>query len=176
MEVKEKKIINKDKKYGEDLTHIVAHIIPEYIGLDMSLKIKNILKWDLNDCKKYVPLLYLGYKSLGRGESQNWHKFTDNELKKLFGDRFENIDTLFGQRYKVWLTKNYEMSYSYTPNEGEYSMYVDAVNKKAYMSSYNLEKPYDLDLWKNNVRSVFGSIREDNGFVSYEKFEKHYWD
>ena len=159
--------------------HIVAHIIPEYIGYKTAKKIKDCLSdYKYNEFWKYIPVLYLGYKTLQRGKTQAWEKLTDKQLENLFGDSFENIDTLFGQRYKDWLSKNFEYKYSYTRNEGEYSLYVDAVNKTVYMSSYNLERPYEMTRpFKENILGIFNHIREDNGFEVYnENNKKHYWD
>ena len=66
-----------------------------------------------------------------------------------------------------------------TRHEGEFSMYVDGVEKKAYKSSYQLDKPYNLnqesytyaekdDKWFSLI-DAFGHIREDNGFKKYEE-------
>lgn len=176
------KVLNYDNRSNHDFSYkvnIVAHIIPEYIGYKTSKKIKDMLsELKHGEYWKNISVLYLGYKELERGKSQSWKRLTDKELKGLFGESFENIDTLFGQRYKEWLSKNFEFKYSYTRNEGEYSMYVDAVNKKVYMSSYNLEKPYELERpFAGTVVEVFNKIRKDNGFEIYdENNKKHYWD
>jgi hypothetical protein len=66
-------------------------------------------------------------------------------------------------------------------NEGEYSMYIDAVEEKAYKSSYQLDKPYNMHheyLKKEeyyNVKDAFANIRKDSGFKTYDEIEKHYW-
>ena len=65
--------------------------------------------------------------------------------------------------------------------EGEYSMYIDGVEEKAYKSSYNLEKPYNMHVEypkkekTYGVKDAFSEIRKDNGLKSYEEVAEHYY-
>jgi hypothetical protein len=65
--------------------------------------------------------------------------------------------------------------------EGEFSMYIDGVVKKAYKSSYQLDKPYNLD-YRNDenkksfrVKEAFARIRKDNGLMMYDELGDHYY-
>ena len=56
-------------------------------------------------------------------------------------------------------------------------MYIDGVEMKAYKSSYQLDKPYNLLYTNYNERGItwfdvedaFARIREDNGFKTYKE-------
>ena len=161
--------------------YITAHLIPEYIGIEMAKSISEHLK----TLDIYVPQLYLGYKENGRGASQKHVEFTKDELDNLFkGNYCVSIDTTFTNRYLWWLRDNFSTKNTITTIEGEFSMYIDGVNQNAYKSSYQLDKPYNMHIdYKNakttpfyNVREAFAKIRHDNGLKSYDEVKTHYWD
>ena len=95
-----------------------------------------------------------------------------------------SIDTTFANRYKDWINNKFDTEFTVTWDEGEYSMYIDAVKNVAYKSSYNLEKPYPLTIPKNmsflerqkefgrthfDIFSAFREIRKDGGFKVFEE-------
>ena len=153
-------------------SNIVVHLIPELLGVEKTTEILH----KLNECGIY-KVLFLGYKTNGRGATQEYHIFNGDELKILFeeGDYiYVSIDTTFAKRYKNWIEDNYDTIKTITYNEGEYSMYIDGVTGNAYKSSYELDKPYNL-VWEPNVvdyysiDEAFGLIREDCGFKRYKE-------
>lgn len=156
-------ILIKDLFKGQNYKPIVIHLIPEYLGVEMTNKI--ITELDKNEFYKY---LFLGYKENERGKTQKHYVFNDNDLSSIFENRYSvSVDTTFANKYKAWLTKNYAVKHTITYNEGEYSMYIDAVTGNAYKSSYQLDKPYNLNYGKReyyNIIKAFKNIRADNGF------------
>lgn len=158
---------------GKDYKHVMIHMIPEMLGVK---KTRNLVS-KLQDIK-YYSVLFLGYKTNGRGISQEYHNFTDDDLKTLFNEMYcISIDTTFAKKYYHWLKDNFETDYTLTLNEGEYSMYIDGVEEVAYKSSYQLDKPYSLkagnyeDHRKNWFSPIeaFSNIRKDNGFKVYDE-------
>lgn len=165
----------------DDKKYIVAHIIPEYLGVEKTIEIENYFRTQ----KEYVPKLYLGYKTNGRGASQEYTEFKDKDLEKIFENSYSiSIDTTFANRYFWWIKDNFSFKHTITMNEGEFSMYIDGVTENAYKSSYQLDKPYNMHQdWKTreekpyyNVKEAFALIRKDGGFTIYDEVEKHYWD
>lgn len=155
--------------------YVSMHIIPEYLGFSKTKAIINKLEFE--------NILLLGYKTNGRGASQEYHTFTDDELESIFDSEKPHIscDTTFANRYKEWLTNNYECARTITWNEGEYSMYIDAITGIAYKSSYQLDKGYTVvpdycDPKSNwlSLKDAFSSIRKDGGFPVWNA--SHYWD
>jgi len=149
-----------NKIYGKQLT---VHLIPELLGVDRTREIIEKLK----KCNLY-SILFLGYKTNGRGINHTCPKFTDEELTKLFnGLCCLSIDTTFAKTYEKWLKGHFDTKYTMTALEGEYSMYIDAVECNAYKSSYELDKPYPL-IRKGNITdcytpiNAFRQIRKDN--------------
>ena len=170
-----KTLVELKKKLDKSDCRITVHLIPELIGADMVIAIeKEMLK------NQMYKILFLGYKNCGRGENQPIMTLTDEDLNKIaeqFGSL--SIDTAFANTYKKWLQDSIEsFSYTVTLNEGEFSMFIDGVNKKAYKSSYQLDKGYSLEsdgCWKNKGKTwfftdeAFGKIREDGGFKVYSE-------
>lgn len=160
-----------DKKY------IVAHVIPELIGKDKTLAIKNALF----ENQRWIPMLFLGYKQTGRATTPV-DKFTEYELDELFeGYRKISVDTTFANTYMDYIKTHFSYKYSITNMEGEYSMYIDGVKEKAYKSSYNLQKPYNMHFEYPrkkkvyNVKEAFSKIRKDNGLKTYDEVAEHYY-
>lgn len=161
---------------------VVIHLIPELLGLEETKEIIKLLrerpKFDDEDkSMHYMPfysMLFLGFKSNGRGKTQTPHTFTNDELGELFNNAYcVSIDTTFANTYREWLKANRATDYTVTWNEGEYSMYIDAVEMNAYKSSYDLSKPYNLrypgyehcdDTEWFTPDQAFLNIRKDNGF------------
>lgn len=163
--------------------YITVHTIPEYLGTDKMNEMFNYLR----NARIYgFNFLFLGYKETGRGSKCNHHIFTNNELRMLFKNCHGSIgiDTSFANTYKDWLSKNYEVDQCVTWNEGEFSMYIDAVRQRIYKSSYQLQKPYWITQYKvavpvgvipkNNLSEIFESIRKDGGFKPYNELPKYY--
>ena len=143
---------------------VVIHMIPEYNGFAESLGIMN----KLNDDKHYFSFLFLGYKTNGRGNNCNYDKLVEANLNAIFDGRHSvHIDTTFANRYKEYLEKTFDTEYTITYTEGEYSMFIDGVTCKAYKSSYQKDKPYDL-FGCGGVINAFNNIRKDNGLEIYK--------
>ena len=141
-------------------------------------KTKNLLK-KLYDNNLY-DILFLGYKTNGRGVTQKHNRLTNEDLTYILEDAYSiNVDTTFANTYKDWLQNNFDIKYSITFEEGEYSMYIDGVTENAYKSSYQLDKPYNLTYTTMNLQArnkewfevidAFKNIRKDNGFENIEK-------
>ena len=162
------------EKYNIVKKQLVIHLIPELLGKELTCEI--IKKGRTLHLHEY---LLLGFKSTGRGALQNPITFNNYDLNNIFDkSNWISVDTTFAKTYKDWIEKNYETEHTITFNEGEFSMYIDGVNKYAYKSSYQLEKPYNMSIerWTNkeckdynNIIGIFQSIRKDNGFETYEK-------
>lgn len=182
--------------YGLEPTCVI-HLIPEMLGVYRTTEIIKILNgksnrnkdgvflYDEKERNYFYNFLFLGYKTNGRGESQSYTTFSNKELTELFNEAgVISIDTCFGNRYINWINNNFgEVDKTLTLTEGEYSMYIDAVSLKAYKSSYQLDKPYNLagpimngvdshsikPYW--DVITAFGKIRRDNGLPIYNEWE-----
>ena len=151
----------------------VLHLIPEMLGVELTRTISE-RAYKMGYYKK----LFLGYKTNNRGATKNHVKFTKDDLNKLFEDLYSvGVDTTFANTYKDWLKDNFETDMMITWNEGEYSMYIDGVEEKAYKSSYQLDKPYSLKYTNYKEKNInwftvidaFSHIREDNGFKVYKE-------
>ena len=177
---------NENKRYNYDIKkYLTIHTIPELIGVDKTLEIIE----ESRKSNMWLPILYLGYKTNGRGANCESKKFTDDDLEKLFKNHYSvSIDTSFANSYIDWLDKNFAVKKCVTMNEGEYSMYIDGVNELMYKSSYHLDKPYRLARYNANksvrdnsidvesVEDAFGKIRKDNGLLCYKEYKKRYFE
>lgn len=175
--------------------HISLHIIPEMLGIKKSTEILDSMN-NINDFLKAnkkqnnvvgtnkCKVLFLGMKSTGRAKNLK-HKFlTDSELNVLKEkSRYQfNVDTSFINTYYEWFKKHYSDSEQFflTKHEGEYSMFIDAVNCKAYTSSYKDDGAIDIfnvnDEYRTakSINEVFGEIRRKNGFKPFESPEPYY--
>lgn len=168
--------------------HVVLHLIPEYLGFEKTKEIMTKageLKRTYDNGSSYTwwpGILFLGFKQMGRANNTAVKRLTDDELNSLFtGSYCLSIDTTFAKNYEEWIKANMSYKYSITWNEGEFSMFIDGVNKMAYKSSYHLDKPYSLS-WNNkcvqtySVKNAFGKIREDGGFPIYKFEHDKYWN
>ena len=143
----------------------------------------------INKCKSYefFSFLFLGYKHTGRAANTTTKMLTEEELRELFKNVWNaSIDTTFANRYWEWLDGEFATEHTITRQEGEFSMFIDAVEMKAYSSSYDLSKPYNLiepedwEEYKDGIGktwfrplSAFNCIRKDNGLPVFEGYNKY---
>lgn len=173
-----KRALTLHRKYSFD-KHVALHIIPEYLGYKKTLELLQYLNDLLTEADLSCYVVFLGYKYNGRGANYNPNKLTDDQLMDLFSvDKIiASTDTCFNNNYKEFMLREYD-ELSLTFNEGEYSMYFDAVKCKAYRSSYQTEKEYPFNpgsaFPSKNLKQVFEEIRKDGGFEIYQP--KHYWE
>ena len=168
--------------FATDKKHVyqTIHLIPEMLGIKKTreyvMKLRNA---------GFYNFLFLGYKDIGRGANCEYKVFTKEEFMELIYNLYQiSIDTTFANRYKDWINNKFDTEFTVTWDEGEYSMYIDAVKNVAYKSSYNLEKPYPLTIPKNmsflerqkefgrthfDIFSAFREIRKDGGFKVFEE-------
>lgn len=143
-----------------DYEHMVLHLIA---GVDHPSV--------LDEAKKRMKVLLLGYKRFGRG-------------KKLFEVRTKEVnDTLAAWYRELFLVaQNHHLSFDnlaieqlkperlfkdptayqrqYMGPEGQFSMYVDAVTQTFALSSYSAER-FD---W-SHMREMFAHVRQSQGFA-----------
>ena len=142
--------------YLKEFPNAVLHTI------DGLLSSENI--YNLSD--KNIKLLILGYKVLGRGDDYynkhhdeienniEWLKNNIMYLKNAFNVisfdnlAIEHLDLKNQVAEDIW-------KYSYMGDEGSYTFYIDAVNKKFALSSLS---PIQYDL-NDNVDEMFNYIR-----------------
>lgn len=142
--------------YLKEFPNAVLHTI------DGLLSSENI--YNLSD--KNIKLLILGYKVLGRGDDYynkhhdeienniEWLKNNIMYLKNAFNVisfdnlAIEHLDLKNQVAEDIW-------KYSYMGDEGSYTFYIDAVNKKFALSSLS---PIQYDL-KDGVDEMFNYIR-----------------
>ena len=142
--------------YLKEFPNAVLHTI------DGLLSSENI--YNLSD--KNIKLLILGYKVLGRGDDYynkhhdeienniEWLKHNIIYLKNAFNVisfdnlAIEHLDLKNQVAEDIW-------KYSYMGDEGSYTFYIDAVNKKFALSSLS---PIQYDL-RDNVDEMFNYIR-----------------
>ena len=177
--------------------HISIHIIPELLGFDKSIEIlkemsrcnRRINGYDeeTEKCKmkNYIPMkaLFLGLKQVGRASSMSPVKFTNNELIELVraSDWEYCIDTAFVNTYREYYEDWYngDEEFFVTRNEGEFSMYIDAITATAYKSSYDTTNGFPIEMAKywdssKTIEPVFAEIRKQCGFKVYEPKKKYY--
>ena len=169
--------------------HVSLHIIPEMLGEKTSVDIlnkitdinnkynkeyrKNMSMMNYNTCK----VLFLGLKQTGRAKNIEHKLLTANELSSLVkasGYQF-CVDTAFINTYNEWFKTEYEdcERFFLTRNEGEYSMFIDAVKMQAFTSSYKDDGGIAINKGAT-IDELFGDIRRKNGFKVYEKPVPYY--
>lgn len=130
-----------------------------------------LIKTDIdNMADKDIKLLILGYKTLGRGvdyfdkhelEIDNNVEYLRKNIKEI-SKHFNVIsfDNLALEHLDIKShMSNKEWEKLYMGDEGEYTFFIDAVNKKFAMSSL-AEKQYDL---MDDVDDMFRYIKKHNG-------------
>lgn len=156
--------------------YVVIHIIPELIGVEAITEIYTALH------NHYIPILFLGYKSLGRGANIQPKRFTDEELEMFLNKGSISIDTLFAQTYYDYLNKKFALEKCVTLNEGEFSMYIDATNETFHKSSYHLESRLEnCSFFKDrsvlfSLVDAFNKIRKSSGFEVYDETKYMYFN
>lgn len=163
--------------------YLTIHLIPEMLGVKKTREYVEKLRK-----AGFYNFLFLGYKDIGRGANCEYKTFTKLEFMKLIDQLYNiSIDTTFAKRYKEWINNNFDTQFTVTWDEGEYSMYIDAVTNVAYRSSYDLDKAYPLrapdnltgrerQRWNetygspyNNIINAFSKIRQDGGFKIFKQ-------
>lgn len=141
-------------------TQLYLHVIPALWKEDdlasLQLHIDSLNHYNHERIKKRkekIHITLLGYKTTGRGSNFNV-TLQDNMLTwiKTFKRTQIGVDTAFVNQYQEQLDKFDIDKKLYTANEGEFSMYIDAVEMKAYKSSYELDNPIDITketTWSN---------------------------
>ena len=107
-----------------------------------------------------VNLLFLGYKTNGRGKDFNHFEYTEEEMNKIF-DTISNlyrvsVDTLFAEKYEDYLKKHNVDKIRYVTKEGKYNCYLDIVNNKIGPSSFADDSEFvNIDLTSENFEHEF---------------------
>lgn len=117
------------------------------MGSSSIQEFKNILYYvkDLN-----INITLLGFKEYGRGNSfipQDYSNWLD-VVREVKQDSFMkiSIDTALASQYKSELLEFDKESQTFHTSEGSFSLYIDAVSKKMYPSSYSSNvQEYDFD-------------------------------
>lgn len=133
--------------------YVAIQIIPEMIGVEETEKI-------LRRCKQWkLPVLFLGYKFVGRGKGGKVRPFEDKELKALIKNVEEqeltlSVDTSFVKNYKTRLGQLLTEDLG-NIQEGKFSFYVDLVHQYCAQSSWSMGKKFEL----SDVKTMFNNIR-----------------
>jgi len=148
------------------------HLIPEIMDHDNFRRIiqeveeHNEENWMYTEHMLRITLL--GFKTIGR--AQNMQREPQPEIVDII-TRLKRtpvgIDTKFAEDYQSFLDEHNIDRKLYTTEEGEFSMYVDVVNQKAYKSSWHLDNPieYRTQDWRRfrKIEKVFGDIKKIEG-------------
>lgn len=148
-----------DKGLYDQLSLIPNTVVHVIDGLTTKEDIDNM-------SDKGIKMLVLGYKPIGRGKEYfNKHKAEINNNIKYLRDNLKEIskhfdvvsfDNLAIEHLNVEsLVKKDRWDELYMGDEGEYTFFIDAVNKKFAVSSL-LEEQYDL---MDNVDDMFRYVR-----------------
>jgi len=127
---------------------IYIHLIPEIMSTEDFREILGLVEqYNLSEGRgRYVTITILGFKQLGR--AQNIERQLQPEIIDIFMELKHTpigIDTKFAHDYQEYLdSKNIDRRL-YTTEEGQFSMYIDAVKERAYRSSYELDYPVDYN-------------------------------
>jgi len=150
-----------DEKLYEMLSSISNTVVHVIDGLTTKEDIDNM-------SDKGIKMLILGYKPIGRGKEYfNKHKTEINNNIKYLRDNLKEIskhfdvfsfDNLAIEHLNVEsLVKKDRWDELYMGDEGQYTFFIDAVNKKFAVSSLS-EEQYDL---MDNVDDMFKYINGD---------------
>ena len=116
---------------------IVAHFV---VGTDSDTYLKDVIQASKEN---KIPLTLLGYKETGRGKTYKQYKqYVTPELLKSAGRL--SADTCFVEKYAEVIKEAGVDETLIVPNEGQFSMYIDAVSNKAGISSYHTESFVDI--------------------------------
>lgn len=169
--------IRDHSKHCEDVSMYI-HIIPEIMKPeDFSDVIKVIRAYNINlDYDKRIKITLLGFKTTGRGVNYECSTIGSTEHMRSILSKAKDagvsigIDTCISDRYITLLDELKIPDTLYTKNEGEFSMYIDAVKMQAHRSSYDIDTPINIPDLKRyaDADSIFNKIREQGGFTIYE--------
>ena len=126
-----------------------------------------------------LKLLILGYKTFGRGEGYYaGHSAAIDSAKSTLRDELPELikhfdavsfDNLAIVQLNVReVLGEEEWNGFYMGAEGEFTMYVDSVNKQYAISSTSVDR-YPLE---DDAKSMFSAIRKKAGFMTYEEYRK----
>ena len=166
------KFIVLHRKYFEYDVELYFHVIPELIGAE---KFKQIIavadelnKGEYHRNRK-IHITALGFKETGRADGMEKDKMPGLvELVTSSTRTPIGVDTKIAKDYEEELRVAGVYSKLYTTREGEFSMYYDAVEQKAYKSSYELDRPVDVFRTDDNsrwgprlkkLRDIFDEVR-----------------
>jgi len=144
-------LIERARKTGGDGVKMYVHIIPELLDDEQFRNILGAVEeinketmnghtWETPD----ISVTLLGLKSIGRAKDIE-RSPRPEIIDIMYMMQFTpiGIDTKFASDYQEYLDQKEVPRKLYTTQEGEFSMYIDAVEKKAYKSSYELDNPID---------------------------------
>ena len=151
--------IEKVKQIPNSVIHVIAGITSQYIFESM---------YD-----KDLKLLILGYKKFGRGETyysnnqsviDKWIEWTRDNIKTL-SEHFKVIsfDNLAIKQLELQkkLSEN-EWNQLYMGNDGQFTMYVDTVNKEYAVSSTSTTRYKYIN---ETIEEMFKIIRKEKGYA-----------
>jgi hypothetical protein len=151
-----------DDNIGESC-QLYIHYIPElYSGKEVSEFISHI---DNINKKRYrrekIHITMLGYKTTGRGEDVS-HRRIDGLIGIFLEAKYTpiGIDTKMASDYAEELDSNNINRKLYRKEEGEFSMYIDAVTATAYKSSYEYDKPVEMLLESGKYWNKYMTIKD----------------
>jgi hypothetical protein len=142
------------------------HLIPEIMDQTLLREILAEVE-KMNEDNRWssgvpeIKVTLLGLKTIGRASDYNrvpQPEIIDILMKLKFTQ--VGIDTKFAEDYQVYLDKYGVDKKLYTTQEGEFSMYVDAVEKKVYKSSWHLDNPIDLETSPGKYKQSYLLFKE----------------
>jgi organic radical activating enzyme len=150
-----------------------VHIIPELMTEKKLIKIIEAID-KLNHSAmsgridgSQISITLLGFKDIGRGENIKYkrHKNLIKIIKQTRRTKI-GIDTKLAKDYEEELKEENISKKLYDTREGVYSMYYDAIEEKAYKSSYELDNPIEVKKNKSGFREgideIFKKVRTTN--------------
>lgn len=147
------------KKYEYPITglanccYAAIQMIPEMIGVNETKRILELA------APYKMPVLFLGYKSVGRGRDNSAHYFSQTEFEDITNLVKEreivlSADTAFIGRYYHLLRETLSENLP-DLQEGKFSFYIDLVHKFCARSSWSLEKEFPL----SDVKTMFNEVK-----------------
>ncbi len=146
-----------------------VHLIPELLGNnDFREIMAKIDEFNLANSFDSPPIhcTLLGFKPIGRGTQQVEKLPELIDIIQGCSNTSIGIDTKLANDYQEFLDQNGISRKLYTTQEGEFSMYYDAVEKTFHKSSYQLEGGIHLDKsilgysYRKEVENVFQEIKK----------------
>lgn len=117
-------------------------------------KAYEIIKYIIDET--YLNLTFLGFKTTGRGQKFKTYENDFEKYLKFLENRKFGADTVVVQEYKELLDKMGVMEELRVGEEGQFSMYIDAVKKQLGPSSYcNKDEMIDYENVKEEIEKHF---------------------